>query len=95
MFLMLYVDDLLMLVANKWLLNPRKTQLMDRFEMADMSDVSRALGMNIVCDREKWTITINQMDYTEDVIESFGMKGFNLAYTPGVGLNLAAYSDAN
>ena len=69
MFLTLYVDDLLMFIANKRLLNPRKMQLMDRVETTDMGGVSRALGMNVVRDREKGTITIIQMDSTEDVIE--------------------------
>ena len=95
MFLTLYVDDLLMLVANKRLLNPRKMQLMDRVEATDIGDVSRALGMNVVCDREKGTITITQTDSTEDVIERCGMMGCNLTYILGVGLKHAAYSEAN
>ena len=32
---------------------------MDRFEMMDMGDVSRVLGMNVSRDREKGTITID------------------------------------
>ena len=41
--------------------------------MTDMVDVSRVLGMNVSRDREKETITIDQKDYTEDIVESFGM----------------------
>ena len=55
---------------------------MDRFEMTDMGDVSGVLGMNIARDREKGTITINQRDYTVDVIERFSVRGYNPAYTP-------------
>ena len=50
--------------ANKQLLDKLKKQLMDRFEMTDMGNVSRVLGMNITRDREEGTITINQKDYT-------------------------------
>ena len=55
--LTLYVDDVLLLGANKQLLDKLKKQLMDRFEMADMGDVSRVLGMNVTRDREGGTIT--------------------------------------
>ena len=41
--------------------------------------------MNIARDREKGTITINQRDYIEDVVECFGMKDCNPVYMPGVG----------
>ena len=77
------MDDVLLLGANKQLLNKLKKQLMDRFEMTDMCDVSRVLGMNVSRDREKGTITIDQRDYTEDIVEGFGMKDCNLAFTPG------------
>ena len=42
---------------------------MDRFEMTDMGDVSRVLGMNVTRDREDGAITINQKDYTEDIVQ--------------------------
>ena len=81
----LYVDDLLLLGANKLLFNTLKKQLMDRFERTGMEDVSRVLGMNVARDCKKGTIIINERDYTEDVIERFSMKGCNPAYTSGVG----------
>ena len=60
-------------------------QLLNRFEMTDISDVSRVLGMNVTCDRAEETITINQKDYTEDIVQWYGMRDCNPAYTPGVG----------
>ena len=62
---------------------------MNRFEMPDMGDVSRILGMNVTRDREKRTTTISQKDYTEDVVQRYGMKDCNPAYTPGVGPELS------
>ena len=87
--LTLYVDDILFFGASKPLLNKLKKKLMNRFETSDMGDVSRILGMNVTRDREKETITINQKDYTQDVIQCYGMKGCNPAYTPGVGPELS------
>ena len=89
MILMLYVDDLLLLGADKLLPNKLKKQLMDRSEITDMGDVSRVLGMNVARDRKKRTFIINYRDYKEDVIERFGMKSCNPAYIPDVGPELS------
>ena len=62
--LVLYVDIVLQMGVNAQLLNKLNRQLMDRFKMADMGDVSRVLGMNVNRDRNKRTITIDQKDYT-------------------------------
>ena len=62
--LTLYVDDVLLLGANKQLLDKLKKKLMDRFEMTNMGDASRVLGMNITRDHEKGIITINHKNYT-------------------------------
>ena len=57
--------------------------------MTDMGDVSRVLGMNVTCYREEETITIHQKNYTEDIVQRYGMRGCNPAYTPGVGPELS------
>ena len=87
--LTLHVDDVLLLGANKPLLNKPKKQLMDRFEMTDMGKLSRVLVTNVSREREKGTITIDQKDYTEDIVEGFGMKDCNPAFTPGAGPELS------
>ena len=79
----------MILSASKLLLNKLKKQLMNRFEMTDMGDVSRILGMNATRDREKGIFTISQKDYVKDVVQRYGMKGCNPTYTPGVGLELS------
>ena len=66
--LTLYVDDILLLGANKQLLDKLTKQLMDRFEMKNMGDVSRVLGMNVTRDREEGTITTNQKDNTKAIV---------------------------
>ena len=87
--LTLYVDDILLLGNNKQLLGKLKKQLMDRFEMTDLGDVLKVLGMNVTRDRENGTITIDQKDYTEDILERYGMTNCNVAFTPGVGLEIS------
>ena len=83
--LTLYVDDIRLLGNNKQLLGKLKKQVMNRFEMTDLGDVSKVLGMNVTRDRENGTITIDQKDYTEDILERYGMTNCNVAFTPGVG----------
>ena len=41
--------------------------------------------MNVTRDGEEGNITINQKDYMEDIVQRYGMRGCNPAYTPGVG----------
>ena len=40
--------------------------------------------MNVTRDRENGTITVDQKDYTEDVLEHYGMTNCNVVFTPGV-----------
>ena len=86
--LTLYVDDVLLHWAptSSYWTSSIKKKLVDRFEMTDMGDVSRVLGMNRVTrDREEGIITMNQRDYTEDIFQRYGMRGCHSAYNPGVG----------
>ena len=62
---------------------------MGRFEMPGIGNVSRTLGMNINQKREKGATTISQRDYTKDVVQRYGIKDCNPAYTPGVGPELS------
>ena len=57
---------------------------MGRFEMTDLGDVSKVLGVNVTRNRENGTIAIDQKDYTEDILERYGMTNCNVAFTPGV-----------
>ena len=93
--LTLYVTEVLLLGGNKQLLNKLMKQLMDRFEMTDMGDVSRVLGMNATRDREQGTTTTDEKDNTEDIVERFGMKDCNPAFTPGAGPELSLNQPEN
>ena len=79
------MDDVLLLGVNNQLLGKLKKKLMDRVEKSDMSDVSRVLSMNVTPNREVGTITINQKDCTEDIVQRHEIRGCNPASTPGVG----------
>ena len=78
-----------MLGNNKQLLGKLKKKLMDCFEMTDLGDVSLVLGMNVTRERENGTIAIDQKDYTENILQRYGMTNCNVALTPGVGQEIS------
>lgn len=59
-YLLLYVDDMLILSGNKKVIKKLKDWLNGKFEMKDMEHASRILGMDIRRDREKDTLTLSQ-----------------------------------
>ncbi|CAN0457534.1 unnamed protein product [Ascophyllum nodosum] len=55
-----YVNDVPFFSNSKALINNLKKQLMGRFKMPDMGEVSRILGMHVTRNRDKGVITISQ-----------------------------------
>ena len=68
------MDDILLLGNNKQLLGKLKKQQMDRFEMTDLGDMSKVLGMNVTRERKNATITIDRKDHTEDILEATALQ---------------------
>ena len=88
-----YLDALrgriLLLGANKQFLDKLKKQPLDRFEMTDMGNVSRVLGMDVTRGCEGGIIMINHRFYTEDIVQRYGIRGCNPAYVPVMGPELS------
>ena len=70
----LYVDDVIIASNDKRKMNETKECLKNVFEMKDLSEPNRFLGMRISRDRKSRTIQIYQVDYAEKILERFGMK---------------------
>lgn len=60
---------------------------MGRFEMTDIGNALKVLGMNVTHYLEKGTITIDQSYYAENVVECAGMKDGNPVFTLGAAQN--------
>ena len=76
----------LLLDANKQLLNKLRNTAYKRFELTDMGVRVEGARMNVTRDLNKaGTITINQIDYTEEIVEHVGMKDCNLTLTSRAG----------
>ena len=82
--LAMYVDDFL-LGGYTPLLKDLKSQLMGRFPMTDLGDVSLMLGMQLTRDREAETLNISHEHYARSVLARFGMAEYNPVHTTGAG----------
>ena len=88
--LTLYVDDILITGKDPTLVEQKKKELKEIFEMTDMRGVSRILGMEVTRDYDQGTLTITQTAYVDFILERFRMQDASAAHTPGCGPELSA-----
>ena len=72
-YILAYVDDLLIASESHASVNRVKTQIMSSFKARDLGEASYFLGMDIVRDRKKRTLILGQRKYARDVLSRFGM----------------------
>ncbi|CAK9796153.1 Copia protein [Anthophora plagiata] len=79
-YVVLYVDDLVIATANRETMTNFKNYLMNRFRMTDLSDIKFCLGIKV--DRENNKITLDQTAYINTVLKNFNMYECNPVSTP-------------
>ncbi|KAH9699247.1 hypothetical protein KPL71_024272 [Citrus sinensis] len=72
-YLLLYVDDMLIASKNRDEIERVKKQLASEFEMKDLGDAQRILGMEIRRDKKNGSVWLTQESYLKKVLERFGM----------------------
>ena len=72
-YLLLYVDDMLIASGSKTAIKELKNSLSLEFEMKDLGRASRILGMVITRDKKEGTLKLSQAKYLEKVLKTFGM----------------------
>ncbi|KAH9665312.1 hypothetical protein KPL70_020298 [Citrus sinensis] len=72
-YLLLYVDDMLIASKNRDEIERLKKQLASEFEMKDLGDAQRILGMEIRRDKKNGSVWLTQKSYLKKVLERFGM----------------------
>ena len=70
-------------------MDQKKKELTDRFEMTDMGEVKRILGIDVQRDYEQGTLAISQEHYVNTLLERFGMQEANPVSTPGYGAEIS------
>ena len=81
-FLILYVDDILLASSDIGLLHATKKFLTENFEMKDLGDASFVLGIQILRDRSQGILGLSQKSYIEKVLQRYGMKDAKSGDTP-------------
>ena len=74
MFLVLYVDDILLIRNNIPLMDDVKASLRKSFSMKDLGEASYILGIKIYRDRSKRLIGLSQSTYIDKVLNRFNMN---------------------
>ncbi len=67
-YLVLYVDDMLLIGNDKEIIQDLKTQLSSKFDMKDLGAANYILGMEIKRDWAKKNIWLNQRKYVETIL---------------------------
>ena len=93
-YLLLYVDDMLIISKNKDTMWELKGSLSATFEMKDLGPAKRILGMEIKRDREEGVVELSQKEYLQKVLRTFRMENCKPVKTPlGAHMRLKSVTD--
>ena len=81
-FLLLYMDDMLIATKNMCEVNRLKSLLHKEFEMKDVGAVKKILGMEIRRDKKARKLWLSQKNYIRKVLEKFSMLDAKPVSTP-------------
>ncbi|CAD6238878.1 GSCOCG00012546001-RA-CDS, partial [Cotesia congregata] len=79
-YVVLYVDDLVIATQDKNTMNNFKEYLMHKFQMVDLKEIKLFLGIRVT--RENNIIMLDQNAYVNSVLEKFNMQDCNPVITP-------------
>ena len=89
-FLVLYVDDILLIGNDVGELSAVKVWLSSQFEMKDLGEASYILGIKLMRDRKRRMLGLSQASYIDAILARFSMqdskKGF-LPFRHGISLS--------
>ena len=81
-YLVLYVDDILLATNDIGMLHETKRFLSKKFEMKDLGDASFVLGKQIHWDRSQGILGLSQKSSIEKILKRFGMHDCKPDDTP-------------
>ncbi|KAE8673094.1 hypothetical protein F3Y22_tig00111812pilonHSYRG00176 [Hibiscus syriacus] len=73
-YLLLYVDDMLIASKSQKEIDKLKAQLNQEFEMKDLGEAKKILGMEIRRNRQRGKLCLTQKQYLRKVLQCFGMN---------------------
>ena len=78
--LLIYVDDMLIICKNMVDINQLKEAFKSEFEMKDLRAAKRILGIDILRDKKKDTLSLTQIGYVQIVLKEFGMLNAKVVF---------------
>ena len=81
-YLVLYVDDMLLVGNDKQIIQGLNTQLFSKFDMKDLGAANYILGMEIKRDQAKRKLWLNWRKYVETILQRFNMHDIKLVKIP-------------
>lgn len=84
LYLLVYVDDLLVISSSLSIMSSFKAKLQNKFKVRDLGEVTQYLKMRILRDRANKIITIDQKNYLESLLERFNLSNGKDKPTPGI-----------
>ena len=82
LYLILYVDDMLIVGSNQAEIGKLKQSLHDKFVMKELGQARHILGMRIERNRKSKTLWLSQSDYIHKVLKRFNMDNAKPVSTP-------------
>ena len=73
-FLVLYVDDILLIGNDVGLLSDVKKWLAEKFQMKDLGQASYVLGIQLIRNRKNRLLALSQASYIDKVLARFSMQ---------------------
>jgi hypothetical protein len=90
-YVVLYVDDMLLVENNMDVIKEVKSQLSSKFDMKDLGAANFIMGMEIKRDHANRKLWLNQRKYVEMILQRFNMHGSKLVKVPiPIGVKLSA-----
>ncbi|KAH9697148.1 hypothetical protein KPL71_023495 [Citrus sinensis] len=81
-FLILYVDDILLIGNDIGVLTTIKSWLAKQFDMKDLGEASYILGIKLLRDRKNKTLALSQAVYIDKILARFSMENSKTGLLP-------------
>lgn len=82
MYLLIYVDDLLICGKNENEINKIKVLLLNKFKMKDLGKIKEYLGITVKYDVDSNVMKLDQTKYIESLSEKYNLENSKLYNTP-------------
>ena len=81
-FLILYVDDILLIGNDVGTLSSVKVWLSNQFDMKDLREASHILGIKLMQDRQKRKLGLSQASYIDQILARYSMQDSKKEFVP-------------